>query len=114
MTQPGYPLAPGELAPSIGLPFSGAPSPWEQPNIWDAIYVSGVPWVGKIQIRGARRAYKWDVKQSPGLEGFNQTYRGQPHVNFHIEFYIWTDSMFRYFTTFYLKLFQYKGVAGPV
>ena len=116
MTLPvsGYPLAPGELAPSIGLPFTGSPSPWEQPNIWDALYVSGVPWVGRVGIRGAKRAYKWDVKASPGIEGFNQTYRGQPHVPFHIDVFIWTDAMYRYWTTTYQLLFQYIGVAGLV
>ena len=116
MTLPvtGYPLAPGEIAPSIGVPFTGSPSPWEQPNIWDALYISGVPWVGKVRIRGAKRSYKWDVKDVPGIEGFNQTYRGQPHTKFYIDFYIWTDSMYRYFVNIYQQLFQYIGVAGIV
>ena len=114
MTQPAYPLAPGEVAPSLALPFTGAPSPWESPTLWDAIYISGVPWVGRVRVRGARRSYKWDVKSPPGIEGFNQTYRGKPHKNFHIDFFIWTDSMFRYFTGLIVPLFQYVGVAGVV
>jgi hypothetical protein len=114
MTQPGYPLAPGEIAPSLALPFTGSPSPWEPTGLWDALYVSGVPWVGRVKIRGAKRVYKWDVKEVPGVEGFNQTYRGQPHQPFYIDLYIWTDSMYRYWINIYQKLFQYIGAAGIV
>lgn len=103
-----------ELAPAFSLPFGGSPSPWAQPNIWDSFFASGIPWVGKVVIRGARRAYKWDVKPVPGLEGFNQTYRGKPHHSFAIDFYIWTDSMYTYWATVYQKLFQYIGSAGLV
>lgn len=103
-----------ETAPAFSLPFGGNPSPWAQPNIWDAFYASGVPWVGKVEVRGAVRSYKWDVKPAPGIEGFNQTYRGKPHKQFHILFYIWTDSMYVYWSSTYQKLFQYIGTAGYV
>jgi hypothetical protein len=103
-----------ELAPDFSLPFGGNPSPWAQPNIWDAFYASGVPWVGKVEVRGAVRSFKWDVKPAPGIEGFNQSYRGKPHKPFHIVFYIWTDSMYVYWESTYQKLFMYSGGAGVV
>ena len=108
------PIATPELAPSFTVPFGGSPSPWAQPGIWDTLFVSGVPWQGRIRIRGAQRSYKWDVKAAPGIEGFNQTYRGKPHKNFYIDFDIWTDSMYVYWASTYQLLFQYSGVAGIV
>ena len=110
----GAPPITPESAPNFSLPFGGNPSPWAAPNIWDAFYASGVPWVGKVEIRGAYRTYKWDVKPAPGIEGFNQTYRGKPHKPFHIVFYIWTYSMYVYWSSTYQKLFQYTGAAGVV
>src|ERR1019366_1741459 len=90
------------------------PSPWEAPYLWDAIYISGVPWVGRVRIRGAGRTYKWDVKEPGGIEGFNQTYRGKPHKKFRIDLFLWTDSMFRYLTGLIIPLFQYVGPVGVV
>lgn len=115
MTVPanGWPIPTPEIAP----PFTnnvGVPSPWKEPNIWSTLFASGVPWQGKIAIRGAKRSYKWDVKAAPGIEGWNQTYRGQPHQNFSIDFFIWTDSMWSYWASTYQLLFQYKGAAGIV
>jgi hypothetical protein len=108
------PIPTPELAPAFSLPFSGAPSPWAQSGLWDTLFISGVPWQGRIKIRGAQRTYQWDTKHSAGVQGYVTTYRGQPHKNFWIDFFIWTDSMWAYWSTTYQLLFQLNGVAGVV
>ena len=98
-----------EFTPNV---IGGAtPDPFSQPLVWDTIMISGIPWQGRIEIRGAARSYKWDIKHAPGVEGFNQTYRGKPPKPFTIKFFMWTASMYNYWQTFYVKLFQYTGPA---
>ena len=94
-----------EFTPNV---IGGAtPDPFSQPLPWDTIFISGVPWQGKIEIKGAARSYKWDIKHAPGSVGFNQTYRGTPSKPFTIKFFMWTEPMYDYWQTFYVKLLQY-------
>ncbi len=99
------------LGPEFVITSGSTPDPFSQPNAWDTLFVSGIPWIGKVEIRGAERSYKWDVKHAAGIEGFNQTYRGKPSKPFTIKFFMWTAAMYDYWQDVYIKLFQYTGPA---
>lgn len=86
----------------------GIPDPFSFPGVWDTITVAGVQWQGKFEIRGAKRSYKWQVKDGAGVEGATETYRGKTPPPFHIRFYIWTEVMYVEWTSF-VTLFQYNG-----
>jgi hypothetical protein len=91
------------------LDLDAAASPFALPEVWDAVTVAGKVWTGKVEIKGAKRAYKWDIKDGMGLQGALETYRGQTPTPFTITFYIWTDAMYAAWLDF-VKLFQYNGV----
>lgn len=65
------------------------PSPFDNPQVWDSFTAQGQTWTGKIKVRRARRAYKWDVKNPAGQEGQNQNYRGREFPPFELVFYFW-------------------------
>lgn len=85
-----------------------AATPFDDPVTWDTVIVSGQSWHGKIEIRGAERSYKWDVKDGIGLQGAIETYRGQTPPPFEIEFFIWTPIMYLEWQVYQL-LFMYNG-----
>lgn len=101
-----------ELAPNDSIPGL-TPSPWANSTLWNTLYISGLPWWGRVEIRGAARAYQWDIKHSPGQEGYFETYRGRPHKPFIIRLFIWTDSMYSYWTNVFSKLLTYIGPLSP-
>lgn len=103
-----------DFTPEFTLAGGPTPAPWDDPTTWDTIFITGIPWQGKFEIKGAKRTYKWDVKPAPGIEGFNQTYRGQPHALFRIRFYLWTPSMYYYWITAIQPLFMYSGIKDLV
>lgn len=88
-------------------------SPFADPKSWDQVTVGGLAWYGKFEIKRARRKYKWDVKDSSGVEGATQTYRGKRPEAFGITFSIWTDLMWTSWKVFSLA-FQYSGIKGLV
>lgn len=91
------------------LDLDAATSPFALPEVWDAVTVAGQVWHGKIEIKGARRAYKWDIKDGMGQQGALETYRGQTPTPFTITFYIWEDAQYTAWLSF-VKLFQYNAV----
>jgi hypothetical protein len=95
--------------PSIG----DLTSPFADPKSWDTITIQGVSWYGQVDVRRARRKYKWDLKDGAGLEGATLTYRGKRPEVFSIRFGIWDDFQWTMWKAFSLA-FQYKGVAGVV
>lgn len=76
-------------------------SPFTNPIAWDTITVSGREWFGKFDIRGAKRAYKWDIKDGMGLEGWLSWYRGWTGPAFTITFYLWADVHFDLWQDFF-------------
>jgi hypothetical protein len=87
-------------------------SPFTDPVAWDTIRVAGVEWFGKFEIRGAKRAFKWDVKDGLGLQGAIETYRGQTPPPFTINFYLWADQHFDQWPEF-IALFNYNAAKQP-
>ena len=69
---------------------------------------------GKVRIKGAERFYKIDVKDPQGSDGWTITYRGLRPKPFDIEFYIWTQAQYDYFTGSVLPAIQYSGTKGKV
>jgi hypothetical protein len=119
-TVPVSPVPPAAITPETHPFYSafsgGTPSPWYQSNSipWDSIVVGGVVWLGKVEIHGAKRFYKWDTKPTPGGEGWSDAYIGTRPKPFHIRFYIWSDSMYAYFVNMILPIFQNSGVKSLV
>lgn len=94
------------------LDLDAAASPFALPTVWDGITVAGQRWGNgdrKVEIRGAKRAYKWDVKDGMGQQGALETYRGQTPPPFTIDFYLWTDEHYTDWLS-YQKLFMYNAV----
>ena len=69
---------------------------------------------GKVRIKGAERFYKIDIKDPQGSDGWTITYRGLRPKPFDIEFYIWTQAQYDYFTGSVLPAIQYSGTKGKV
>src|SRR5580704_12805562 len=88
-------------------------SPISYPVNWDQISVRGVVWAGKIEIKGAKRLYKWDTKNAPGAAGATDTFRGTKPEPFDLIFYLWTDAHFSQWPTF-SQLFLYQSTKGVV
>lgn len=86
-------------------------SPFTEPKVWDQITVGGKLWGPnrKVEIKSAKRAYKWDVKDGMGQQGALETYRGQTPPPFQIVFYLWTNDQYNEWQTFQ-RLFKYDGV----
>jgi len=63
----------------------GDASPLAQPQLWDRVFVAGVPSPGKATISRAGQPFKWDEKDGPGTQGANLTYRGQRNSHFQIK-----------------------------
>ena len=95
-------------------------SPFAVPEVWDQIQVAGQFWPppssghtsARIKISGAKRAYKWDVKDGQGLQGAYETYKGLTLPTFTITFFIWTNELYAAWDTFQ-TYFQYRPVTDP-
>lgn len=85
---------------------------------WDRLELGGQHWprsangAGKFEIRGAKRAYKWDIKDGMGLEGWLSWYRGWTGPAFTIVFYLWTDQHFDEWAQF-SQVFLYDAHKRP-
>ena len=99
------------------IDIDAAASPFALPQTWDQIQIAGHVWPpresgytsARIKIAGAKRAYKWDVKDGLGLQGALETYRGQTPPAFTVTFFIWTDALYAAWLSFQ-PLLQYNGV----
>jgi len=99
------------------IDIDAAASPFALPQTWDQIQIAGQVWPprdsgytsARIKIAGAKRAYKWDVKDGLGLQGALETYRGQTPPAFTVTFFIWTDALYAAWLSFQ-PLLQYNGV----
>lgn len=93
------------------IDLDAAASPFDLPAVWDQITVGGRVWGPnrKVEIKGAKRAYKWDVKDGMGQQGALETYRGQTPPPFSIVFYLLTSQDYTDWLSFQ-KLFRYDGV----
>lgn len=76
------------------MPTLASNSPFSASGLWDTLVIAGSIWKGKVDVRGAKRAYKVQTKDAPGIEGATQTYRGRRPETFEITFYVWTDSLY--------------------
>ena len=99
------------------IEIDAAASPFGLPETWDRIVIAGQTWPPqssgytstKIKISGAKRAYKWDVKDGLGLQGALETYRGQTPPAFTVTFWIWDSALYTAWLSFQ-PLMQYNGV----
>lgn len=73
-----------------------------------------LPVGGKVRIRGAERFYKVDIKNPPGSDGWTITYRGIEPKRFEIDFYIWTQAQYDYFTGSVIPAIYYSGTKKQV
>lgn len=93
--------------------FGPYPSAIALPSAWDQFQVQGVTWFGRVEVVGAMRSYRWDVKDPMGADGEIQTYRGKRTRPFRVNFYLWTDAHFGTWPQ-YSQLFQYPGSKAGV
>ena len=99
------------------IDIDAAASPFALPETWDRITIAGQVWPppesgytsARIKIAGAKRAYKWDVKDGLGLQGALETYRGMTPPAFTITFWLWSDALYTAWLNFQ-PLLQYNGV----
>jgi hypothetical protein len=72
--------------------ISSAASPFKFPILWDSLSLGGgaFTWRGKLEIRGAKRWYKWQQKNAPGKKGADQTFRARWPQPFQIRLFVWT------------------------
>lgn len=101
------------MAIELATNFGDGSSPFSDPRTWDTITIAGQSWYGKIDVKRAKRKYKWDVKDASGIEGATQTYRGKRPEPFGLKFWIWTDEMWTQWKGF-STAFQYSGIKGVV
>lgn len=103
-------------------PVPDTVSPFRFPAIWDSLSLGGgaFTWSGKIQFSGAKRAYNWQVKVPPGVQGEVYTYRGLHTHPFKMRLEVWTDpqwallpGLLAFFTYDALKP-NPNGTANPV
>ena len=91
-------------------------SPFDLENSWDEIRVAGKLWppeisshdYAKFTIKGAKRAYKWDIQEGFGVQGCVEVYRGWTPQPFSIEFFLWDSELYRAWADFQ-PVFQYDG-----
>ncbi len=109
-------------------------SPWQNPDAWDSITINGQRWppanftfadpapnddnrrsgatAAKLDVKGAERGYRWDIKEGAGLQGAIETYRGRSVPPFSVTFYIWSDDMYQAFIAFLSGLFYPANFQG--
>lgn len=101
---------------------TGIASPFKYPVIWDSISLGGgaFTWNGRVQFKGAKRSYNWQVKTPPGVQGEVYTYRGLHTHPFRMLIEVWTDDQWQMLPDL-LSFFTYdatkpnpNGPANPV
>jgi len=84
-------------------------SPLGDPSNYDIITIAGITTTteanGKVEVTGAERKFKWDVKASSGSQGQTITYRGWDLAKPKIKFSFWTDEQIRAF---------YESIQAPI
>jgi len=83
-------------------------NPFLLPSRWDQITINGTTWQGKIEIRAAKRHYKWQDKDTRGTESFSHTYQGLRPAPFTVVFYLYTSDQFASWPLF-SSMFLYYG-----
>lgn len=91
-------------------------SPFDGGGSWDEITVAGQLWppengshdYAKFSIKGAKRAYKWEIQDGLGIQGAVEVYRGWTPQPFTIEFFLWDSELYRQWLDFQ-PLFQYDA-----
>jgi hypothetical protein len=94
--------------------FSPYASPISNPASWDSIVVQGTTWTGKVDVKRATRAYRWQNKEPPGADGEFSTFRGKKGKTFGLEFYLWTDTHFANWAVFQTNFYYQGAKAGVV
>jgi len=93
-----------------------AASPFALPEAWDQITIAGQVWPptssgyrsAKFDIKGAKRAYKWEVQDGLGVQGAVEIYRGWTPQPFTIEFFLWDSALYAAWIQFQ-PLFAYNA-----
>jgi hypothetical protein len=88
-------------------------NPFMLPSRWDQITIGGVTWNGKIEIRGAKRPYKWQSKDTRGAESWDDTYQGLFPKPFTVVFFLYTATQFASWITFSAQFNYYGNKAAP-
>lgn len=94
--------------------FTQYASPISNPVAWDSIVVQGATWTGKVEVRRASRAYRWQNKEPPGADGEFSTFRGKKGKTFTLVFYLWTDIHFANWAVFQTSFYYQGAKAGVV
>ena len=91
-------------------------NPFMLPSRWDQIVIGGVTWNGKIEIRGAKRPYKWQPKDTRGAESWDDTYQGLFPKPFTVVFFLYTSVQFASWITIFRAVYllwqQVRASAG--
>lgn len=64
------------------------PDPYQSPQKWDTVVVSGQPWVFLCRVHEFKRRFDWDEKKGKGAQGASLTYTGFHLARGHIDFYM--------------------------
>lgn len=96
------------------IPDPGAVHPWDEITVASQKWGASVqtPLGRKFEIKGAKRAYKWQIRDGMGLQGSPQVYWGwlAPHT-FTITFYMFTQDEYAQWVDFQ-SLFMYDATPG--
>lgn len=90
-------------------------SPLADPSNYDKCTIAGIdtsklsdpPFI--VEVTGADRKYKWDVKASAGSQGQTITYRGWDLAKPKLKFKFWTDAQQRAFWTQVIPAISYDA-----
>lgn len=88
-------------------------NPFMMPSRWDQIIIGGTTWNGKIEIRGAKRPYKWQPKDTRGAESWDDTYQGLHPKPFTVVFYLYTSIQFASWIQFSAQFIYYGNKQAP-
>lgn len=60
-------------------------------SAWDSVRIAGIDWYGKFEIKGAKRAYNWQINNGMGFYGATEILKGLAVPQFTITFYCWAN-----------------------
>ena len=90
-------------------------NPLDNPELYDTVYIGGLPNPGICKIGAIKRKNTWDVKKGKGTLGATITFVGRDPISFTIEFQLWTPDHFTAWGS-YRKQFEFdptkKGVTA--
>ena len=87
------------------------PVPQDAPELWDTVIVAGVPAPGLAQISDAAREFKIDIKDGPGIDGAESTYRGTKLSELKLEIKLWEPEHWTQLPRF-LKALKFDPAKG--